>query len=277
MPHKRIPATAISVLPPRHWIHGVSRAMLIGAGLTLLVMSKTGNPVAANLRTAILDTVTPFIAAAASPFDAIAGAGAWMTSVVDMRAENIALKNQNIQLLQWQAAAKRMEAENASLKRLLHVVPAKKSSYVTVHLVSDFGGPYAQSALINGGVAQGIAIDQAVINEDGLVGRVIETGETSARVLLLGDINSRVPVMTEHSRERSMLTGTNGRLPVLNYLPAHNAINVGDRIVTSGDGGIFPAGIPVGVVASIEGHTVTVQPFADITRIEYVSAIDYSF
>jgi rod shape-determining protein MreC len=277
MRNRRSNLSNTAILPGSGWVRRFSRGLLIAAAIALFAMSKTGNPVAAHVRITILDTVAPVIAVAASPFDAVADAGDWFTSVVAMRAENIALKNQNVQLLQWQSMAKRMEAENTSLKRLLNVAPSKKTNYVTAHLVSDLGGPYGKSALINGGKDQGIKTDQAVINEDGLIGRVVETANTSARVLLLADINSRVPVMAERSRQKTILAGNSTGLPTLSYLQGSNDIQIGDRIVTSGDGGIFPAGIPVGVVASVSGSTVAVQPYADISRVEYVSAIDYSF
>jgi rod shape-determining protein MreC len=269
--------TNAGILPDRQWVRRVSQGLLTAAALSLLVMSKTGNPIAVNLRTTILDTVTPFIAVASSPINAVSDVGEWFSGVVAMHAENVALKNQNLQLLQWQAMAKRMEAENESLKRLMKVIPAQKYAYITAHIVSDLGGPYAQSALINGGSEQGIKADQAVINEDGLIGRIIDTGGSSGRVLLLNDINSRVPVMSERTREKSILSGNNTGLPTLSYLTATSTIQVGDRVITSGDGGIFPSGIPVGIVSDIEGGRVKVQPFADISRIEYVSVIDYSF
>jgi rod shape-determining protein MreC len=269
--------TQTAILPGKGVIRRASRTLLVTAALALFAMSKTGNPAAANIRLTILDVVTPVIAVAASPFDAVADLGDWFSGMVAMRAENVTLKNQNLQLLQWQAMAKRMEAENASLKRLMNVVPAQKTHYTTLHMVSDLGGPYAKSALLNGGKDQGVKADQAVINEDGLVGRVIESGQSSARVLLISDINSRVPVMAERTRQKTILAGNNAGLPTLSYLAGNNDIQIGDRIVTSGDGGIFPAGIPVGIVASASGSTVAIQPYADVSRAEYVSAIDYSF
>jgi rod shape-determining protein MreC len=240
-------------------------------------MSQSGNPAAERLRTAITDTLIPVLEVAARPIDAIAGAGAWLTEMARLHAENIALKNQNLQLLKWQAVAKDMEAENQSLRALLKVVPSQSHSFVTARIVSDLGGPYVHSALINGGSQSGIKKNQAVMNENGLVGRVVEVGETSARVLLLSDINSRVPVIAESVHEKSILSGNNEAEPTLSYLAAGSKIAVGERIVTSGDGGIFPAGIPVGVVTSIENNVVRVQPFADPARIEYISAVDYSF
>ena len=107
-------------------------------------------------------------------------------------------------------------------------------------IVSDFGGPYLHAALINGGTQQGISPDLAVVSQHGLVGRVVESGKTSSRVLLLNDINSRVPVIAETTREKSILAGSNGGMPTLAYLAANSKIAVGERIVTSGDGGVFP-------------------------------------
>lgn len=274
---QRKPASYTALLPSAAWLRRAFILFLASAGLILLSMSKSGNPAAERLRTHILDIATPVIAVVASPFDAIAAAGEWVVDFSRTRAENILLKNQNLQLLEWQAQAKRMEAENRALKSLLNVVPAKKHSYISARLVAASGGPFAHSALLAGGSRDGVKADQAVINENGLIGRVVEAGETSARVLLLNDINSRVPVMSERTREKSMLTGTGAAQPVLNYLPATHGLEAGDRLVTSGDGGIFPAGLPVGTVAAVEGRRVVVQPFADISRAEFVSAVQYSF
>ncbi len=247
--------------------------MLVMCGLVLFAMDKAGHPAASRLRTGVLDVVTPVLGVVASPFDTVASIGEWVSQTFAIRSENITLRNQNIQLLQWQALAKQTEAENRSLRALLNVVPAQKRSYVTVQLVSDLSGPYAHSALVNGGTQQGIKVDQAVINENGLVGRVVDAGDTSARVLLLGDINSRVPVVAEQAREKSILAGNNEDLPSLYYVSANSKIAVGERIVTSGDGGVFPAGIPVGIVTSVEKGAVKVQPYVDASSIEYVSAV----
>jgi rod shape-determining protein MreC len=263
-------------LSGRHWFYRATLLMLVTFGIALIVMSKAGNPAIGKLRTSINDAVMPVLAVAASPFDVVHDAGVWMKEMVSLRAENIALKNQNLQLLQWQATAKDLEEENRSLRELLNAVPSRKRSYITARVVSDLGGPYVHSALLNGGSEQGIKKDQAVINESGLAGRVVDVGKTSARVLLLTDINSRVPVMAEKAHEKAILAGSNNDTLNLTYLTANSAIQEGDRLVTSGDGGVFPPGIPVGIVTSIEKGAVSVQPFVDPIKIEYVSILDYS-
>lgn len=272
----RKPSSRLNSLPGRPLLTRAGVVLMVTASVTLMVMGKSGNPAVARLQNAISDAVTPVLAVAASPMNAMAGGAQWVTDMINMRAENIQLKNQNAQLMQWQAIAKDMEAENNLLRQLLNVVPAQKHSYITARVVSDLGGPYAHSALIAGGTQAGIQKDQAVVNENGLVGRVVEAGNTSARVLLLADINSRVPVITEKSREKSILSGSNDDLPTLSYLAAGSKVAVGERVVTTGDGGIFPSGIAVGIVTSTDRGAVKVQPFVDPAKIEYVSVVDYS-
>jgi rod shape-determining protein MreC len=260
-------------LPGRQWFHRASILMLVTFGLVLFVMDKSNHPAAMKLRATVMDAATPVLSVMARPFDAVAGVRNWFVEIVDMRAENVALKSQNAQLLQWQSAAKQMEAENRALKGLLGMMQTQSSTYVTAGIVSDFSGPYVHSAILGSGANHGIKADQAVIGKGGLVGRVINVGDKSARVLLLGDINSRVPVMVERTREKSILTGSNDALLSLSYVAANHKIEAGDRVVTSGDGGVFPAGIPVGIVETVEQGSVKVKPFVDPAGIEYVSVV----
>lgn len=269
--------TTSLLLSDKQWLHRASIVLLITAGIALMVMSKTNNPAVNRLRGQITDIAVPMLSVAANPMDAIHNAGLWVGEMMNLRADNLALKNANVELLKWQEKAKTMETENIALRSLLNVVAANKSTYITARIVSDVGGPYMHSALLNGGNDDGIKKDQAVVSENGLLGRVVDAGEQSARILLLTDINSRVPVITESTHEKSILMGTNNETPSLAYLAADSKIKVGERIITSGDGGIFPQGIPVGIVTSIQKNTVSVQPFVNVTQSQFVSVIDYSF
>lgn len=266
-----------SVYPMRRvWAQRMTLLFLLCLSLGFLGMDRAGNSAALSVRTQIMDTVTPVLSVIARPMDAVYNAGGWMIDMLHLQEENIQLKNQTIELLKWQSAAKTMEAENQSLRQLLHVVHDSKQSYVTARVVSDMAGPFARSALVAGGARDGIRKDQAAIHSDGLIGRVVDVGENSARLLLLTDINSRIPVIAERTREKAILAGHNSALPTLAYLAADSTIDIGDRIVTSGDGGIFPKGIPVGMVTAIEKGVVQVQLFADPAAVEYVSIVDYS-
>ena len=269
--------TSFFLLPDKIWLHRASLLLTLACSVSLMVMNKTGNPAASNIRTRVSDIVAPVLAVAASPMDAVNNVGTWMVEVVHMRSENVALKSENAELLKWQAQAKTLQAENDSLRALLSVVPAQKKSFITARIVSDLGGPYVHSALINGGSEQGIKKDEAAINAGGLVGRIVDVGTSSARILLLSDINSRVPVIAERTHEKAILSGNNSDTPTLSYLAGNSKIQAGDRIITSGDGGIFPQGLPVGIVSSIVDGAIKVQPYTDATKAEYISVVDYRF
>ena len=264
------------LLPGRQWGSRASVFLMICAAMTLFAMNKAENPAVIKLRTSITDAVVPVLAVVASPLETVREANAWVSEMITLRAENTRLRNENLQLAKWQSVAREMETENIALRNMLHVVPQQKHSYITVRIVSDLSGPFAHAALINGGTETGIKQDQAVITAEGLIGRVVEAGNSSARVLLLTDINSRVPVITEKSREKSIMIGRGHELPSLSYLAAASQVIVGERVITSGDGGVFPAGIPVGVVTGTEG-SVRVKPLANPAKATFVSAIDYKF
>jgi rod shape-determining protein MreC len=108
-----------------------------------------------------------------------------------------------------------------------------------------------------------------------LIGRITEVGDGWARVLLLSDLSFRLPVLIERTRERAILTGDNSPMPKLGMIQSVAGIQAGDRIITSGHGGSFPVGIPVGVVASTADGSIRVKPLGDIVRLEFVRVIDY--
>ncbi len=246
-------------------------------GVTVMVLARTNSAFVASGRAAMTDVLVPVMSVIAKPVDAVRDARLWLADMATLRAENEALKMKVASMSQWQGMAGELQAENNALRKLVQVVPAGKVSYVAARIVSESGGPYVRSALINGGAADGIAVQQAVIAGEGLVGRVVEVGRSSGRVLLLTDINSRVPVMGERSRERSIASGNNSGALALDYVESSTKMVVGERLVTSGDGGIFPPGIPVGVISSIDANGVAVTPLADWTRMEYVSVVNYEF
>jgi rod shape-determining protein MreC len=130
--------------------------------------------------------------------------------------------------------------------------------------------------LVNAGSRDGIAKGQAAFVGAGLIGRVAEVGQTSARILLISDLNSRIPVLVASSRSRAVLAGDNSPHQRLLYLSANAQVKPGDNIVTSGHGGVFPAGLRIGTVTSIGKSGVRVRPFVDWDRIEDVLLVDYS-
>jgi rod shape-determining protein MreC len=266
-------ALAITLRP---LLTGAGVILLIAASLSLIVMSRTQTGFPRNLRAAISDTVVPVVSVLARPVDAFSAAGHWLSDMMTLREDNVRLKSDNARLQQWQAVATDLSFENEKLRALLKFAPPTRQAYTSARVATDTGSPYSRSVIITSGANLGVQEDLAVINEAGLVGRVADVSSKTARVLLLTDINSRIPVISEDSRERAIAGGNNSELLSLIYLPENSKLKVGEKIITSGDGGVLPPGLPVGVVTKIEKGAATVKPFVDGYRLDYVSVVDFS-
>ncbi|MCS6845080.1 MAG: rod shape-determining protein MreC [Caldilineales bacterium] len=154
-----------------------------------------------------------------------------------------------------------VEAENERLRALLNFANTTPSnSYrggqVVGRVVSREPGNLVEAVLIDLGERHGIRVGMPVVTERGLVGRVSEVYNTTSRVLLITDSDSMVNAMLQSSRMRGVLRGRANQPPVLDYLPPDQPVAVGDIVLTSGEAGNFPAGIPIGQVVSVEQNDV---------------------
>jgi len=261
--------------PLKAWIQRSALLLLITAAVALMLLGRTEDGIVERTRALVADAVTPILDFASRPISGTVDALENAQNLMALAKENASLREANRRLRSWQAVAYRLEAENGALRELLRMVPDPQSRYVTARVVADNGGAFVRSILVNAGARDGVVQGQAAVTGEGLAGRVAQVGVRSAQVLLLTDMNSRIPVMLAHSRERAVLAGNNTNRPVLLYLGPRSRVEPGDRVLTSGDGGVFPAGLPVGVVSASEGGTVRVQPFVDWDRMEYLRLIDF--
>jgi rod shape-determining protein MreC len=197
------------------------------------------------------------------------------TDLWDVRAQNEQLRVENEQLRRWQSIALALDAENERLKANLHWIPDSAPSYVTARVVADAGGVYAKAVLLSVGPNHSIRKGEIAVDERGLVGRVTEVGARTARVLLLTDLNSRIPVILEHSHAHAILLGTNGPRPRLMFWPEGSAPREGEQVVTSAEAGAFPADLPVGTVHYTNSNVPEVVPTAMLDRLEIVRIFDY--
>jgi rod shape-determining protein MreC len=246
---------------------GAFVAMLIGKADTVLVE---------NARVWALDLASPALEAIARPVAVANRAIADLKEFASLRQENARLREENSRLLAWQTAARRLENENDRLRELSQFREGPEASFITARIVGDSVSAYVRGALLNVGRKAGVTSGQGVVTGEGLAGRIAEVGDNSARVLFVTDVNSRLPVLVERTRERAILAGDNSAQMRLLLLQGVAGVQKGDRIITSGDGGSFPVGIPVGEVvqAGTEG-SVRVRPFADFSRLEFVRVVDY--
>jgi rod shape-determining protein MreC len=228
-----------------------------------------------RLRIVIVDATAPIFEAVSQPITTAAAGVRNIGDMLDVFSENQRLREDNARLLEWQDAAWRLEAENERLRKLVNLAPDGARSEISAQVIANSGGAFARNVLVSAGSRDGVARGQAALTADGLVGRVAEVGERASRILLLTDLNSRIPVVLESTRDRAVMAGDNSDQPYLLYLPASAKVAVGDRIVTGGSGGVFPPGLRVGVVASVEGMTVRIEPYAELPRLDYVRIVDF--
>lgn len=260
----------------RSWTHRFTFVLLVAFAFGLMLIGKPDSLIVGQMRMAVMDVTAPVINAVSRPIDAARETASDVRDYFALKAENEALKRQNDTLMEWQRVARELQAENTDLKELLNFQPGPKVSFVTANVVADASSSFVRTLIVLGGTKSGVAKGQAAVTGAGLAGRVLEVGERSARILLITDINARVPVVAERSRDQAVLAGRNSDLPELLYLSRDNDVKVGDRIVTSGQGGVFPAGLPVGEVVSVSGGHIQVQPLVDFSRLENIRLIDYS-
>ena len=196
--------------------------------------------------------------------------------VFSVMEENRRLKEENAQLIAWQDAALTLEQKVRRYEALLGLSLDGRIQFRSSRIVTDPASPFVQTMLINSGSRDGIAEGQAVIGPDGFIGRTIAVGEGASRVLMITDLNSRLPVLVEPSDERGILLGQNDDEPIITLLPEEHEVQVGQRVVTSGDGGLLPPGIIVGFVSQVRGREAKINPAATLSRLTYVRVLDYA-
>jgi len=185
-------------------------------------------------------------------------------------SENRRLKQQLVELAPWRDQAIALKNVNARYEAMLGLRTEPPVAMVTGRSVSDARGPFVNARLIDVGSAKGVRVGNPVINEHGLVGRVIGSTGGFSRVLLVTDVASRVPVLIDRTDARAMLTGDGSGNPRLEFVRGVGAVQAGDRVLSSGDGGGFPRGVPIGVAAKGIDGSWRVKLFSDRGAIDYV-------
>jgi rod shape-determining protein MreC len=249
--------------------------VLIVVSFGLMLLGKADTVVTERARIALADGLAPIYAALASPLGRIHATITETVTLWNMREENDRLRAENEKLRRWQSIALALDAENQRLKASLRWIPDPDASFVTARVVADAGGVYAKAVLLSVGPNHGIHKGEIAVDERGLIGRITEVGGRTARVLLITDLNSRIPVILETSRAHAILVGTNGTRPRLQYWPEGTVPQEGERIVTSAEANAFPANLPVGTVHYTSSGAPEVEPAAMLQKLEVVRIFDY--
>jgi len=259
----------------RHSAHRSTLALLLLLSVAIMLIGKADPTLYERTRMAVSDVATPILDVMSRPV----AAGAQMIDdigeIAAVHARNETLREENQRLRRWRAVAQGLESENAKLREILNFTPPAPASFISGRVIGDSGGAFLRSVLVNVGSNHGVRKGAAAVDDAGLLGRVAEVGSWSSRILLVTDLNSRIPVLVGDARERAILAGDNTDRPRLDYLPAEISIRPGDLVITSGHGGAFPAGLPVGTVERMEDGELRVQPFLSPNRLEFVRLMDF--
>ena len=241
--------------------------------IALLLLWRIDNPRAERIRAALVDRIVPNFEWALAPVT-------WAGRLIEdfegyarVYEQNQELRRELQQMKAWREAAIQLEQENARLLDLNKVRLSPGLTYVTGVVLTDSGSPFRRSVLLNIGADDGIRDGWAAMDGLGLVGRISGVGNRTARVLLLTDGNSRVPITIQPSGKRAILAGDTTSAPALDFVENPDDVRAGDRIVTSGDGGVFPPDLTVGQIVRGADGRLRVRLSADITRLEFLRVL----
>lgn len=248
--------------------------ILFLTAFALMLVNKTDTVLIEKTSNVATDVVSPVIDVLVIPAKLIAHAYDYFSDLKEIHADNQRLKEENRKLNLLYDKFKSLEIENRLLTDLLNYVTPPKSDFITARVIAEEGDAFSHSMIAYVGDA-GARKGQVAMSDKGVVGRVDRAGDAYARILLITDINSKIPVIVESSRVRGILSGDNTSLPKLIFTPLDAGINIGDRIVTSGVAGVFPAGLPIGKVVSAGKNEIAVKPFSSLEQLEYIKLINY--
>jgi len=227
-----------------------------------------------RVRASVTDWSAPFVAAMNAPAAAFTRWSAGLGHFFDTYSENLRLKDENARLRQWQGAALSLEARMKRYQLLLNAVPDPSLSAVTARVIGRSNHPFLETVIVNAGRRNGIKPGQAVVDERGMLGRIYLTGDHTSWVVLLTDLNSRIPVTVQPKDVQAILAGDNSAAPNLEALAQGVKLKAGQEVVTSGDGGLLPPGLPVGLlVAEKQGFRVAL--FAGSMSADEVRILDF--
>ncbi len=253
------------------------RRVLVGtlvlALLAVFLLWRIDSPRVERLRAQVVDRVVPnfdwMLVPVAAGIEMVEG----FRSYNRIHTQNQELRRELQQMKAWKEAALQLEQQNAKLLDLNKVRLDPKLTFVTGVVLADSGSPFRQSVLLNIGARDGLIDGWAVTDGLGLVGRISGVGHSTARVILLTDSNSRIPVSIQPSGQKALLSGDNSALVPLEFIESPEAVRPGDRVVSSGDGGVFPAGVLVGSVVQGPDRRLRVRLAADYERLDYLRVL----
>ncbi len=257
------------VSPVRRLLVGVLVLFMLG----VFLIWRIDNPRVERFRMMVIDTVVPSFDWAMAPVTGLANLLADFQSYQRLAQQNADLRRELQDMKSWREAAIQLDQENARLRDLINVQIDPQLTRITGVVMADSGSPFRQSVLLNVGARDGILDGWPAMDGIGLVGRISGVGESTSRVILVTDTSSNIAVTIQPSGQRAILSGDNTINPVLQFIEDPDQVKPGDRVVTSGDGGVFPADLLVGQLARGTDGRLRTRLSADLERLEFLRVL----
>lgn len=269
--------------PPRHRRPGFSRRAQYGlfaayvvavAGIVvalLLLLAARFDPHGfAALRSAAIDATAPATSAGRNAVGSVAAMGDAIAAYWRAGSQNEELKNELEASRAKLVEARAIDFENRRLKRVLGVVGDGREVVAVVRIVGSTASSSRRLVTLSAGTAGGVRAGYPVRSAEGLIGRVVETGAISSRALLVTDGSSTVPVQIIRSGVAALATGQgNGMIELRSLISGQTPFRRGDVVMTTGAGGVYPAGIPVAVVTAVTRDAAVGTPLADPAKLDF--------
>ena len=251
-------------------------ALLLLSLFGLFVLWRIDGPRVEKFRVLVIDTFVPSFGWVLRPMTSVVKLAKDYQSYDKLLEQNKELRRELQQMKSWKEAALQLEQENARLLDLSQLRLDSKLTHVSGIVMADSGSPFRQSVLLNIGSRDGIQDGWAAMDGLGLVGRISGVGSSTSRVLLLTDNASQIPVILQPSGQDAIVMGDNSFAPPVEFIENADLVRPGDRIITSGEGGVLPAGLLVGTLAMDPNGRLRTRLAADYERLEFLKVLrDY--
>lgn len=250
--------------------------IVIALAVVLVLLGKAQNGLFDRARAGASDAMAPLLERARAPVVAVQRWGGSIFQIFSVYEENLRLKEENARLKQWRNVAVVLQGRIARYQALLHAVPDPKLDAVLARVIGRANRPFLQTMILDAGRDQHALPGEAVVDARGMIGRIYLAGRRTSWVILLTDLNSRIPVTIAPGAIPAMMTGDNSKMPVLEMVSRTVTLHPGDQVTSSGDGGLLPAGLPVGTVVSDGKGGWRVSLLADASAAQDVEVLNFA-
>lgn len=243
---------------------------LIIISILLIFFDKIDKKPFSVFRSIINDTIYHGALIANAPSKAIKNSNNYIQKHINVYSDYVKLEKENNELKNKALKVDFLELENTQLRKLIEEEPESLSNLLSARVMLDNQSPYLNSFVINIGSNKKLKNGMAVLHGKNFIGRIVDVNFFSSRVLLVSDLNSKIPIITEPSANHAILSGHGMNKTTLEYLSENHDIHDGDKVYTSGKEGLFSPGLPIGLVKK-KKDLINVELFSDLSQITFVN------